>query len=331
MRAMENFELNIGRACNSRCVFCMSRKASKAEKAWLPVDKAKREIRLARERGCGSLGFLGGEPTAYPHLEEVIRYGRELGYARVALGTNALKLADRAFLDRLLDAGVTRVGVSMHSDRPEIEDQLTRVAGSFERKRQALEHLVAAREQGRLPDNVSVNPVLHERILDRLAGLVAFFQGLGIDDVRFNSYRPVDGGEHDRALCPRFSDAVGSLVTLIHENERRLHAHLTFGDVPYCVWPWAFLANPYLLGRYIGEHHDLTTSVAIFADGRSDHPQEDGLARFNWAEAKRDHLKVKAPACESCAWDTICEGFWKEYIDLYSAAELKPPVGVSPP
>ncbi len=331
MIAMENFELNIGRACNSRCVFCMSRKASKVEKAWLPLEKAKREIRLARKRGCGSLGFLGGEPTAYPHLEAVVRYGRELGYERVALATNALKLSDGDFLDRLLDAGVTRVGVSIHSDQTEIEDQLTRVAGAFARKRQALEHLVAAREQGRLPDNVSVNPLLHKRILDRLAELVGFFQRLGIDDVRFNSYRPVDQGEHDRALCPRLSDAVPALVGLIHENEQRLDAHLTFGDIPYCVWPWTFLANPYLLRRYVGEHYDLTTSVAIFADGRSEHPQQDGLARFNWAEAKRAHLKVKAPACETCAWDAICEGFWKEYIDLYSAAELKPPVGVRPP
>lgn len=327
---MDNFELNIGRACNSRCVFCMSRKANRAERAWLPLDKARREIRQARERGCSSLGFLGGEPTAYPHIEALVRYGRELGYERVALGTNALKLADGVFLDRLLAAGVTRVGVSFHSDLADIEDELTRVAGAFERKRQALVNLVDAREQGRLPDNVSVNAVLHKRILDRLAGLVAFFGGLGIDDVRFNSYRPVDGGAHDQALCPRFKDAVPALVSLIHANEGRLGAHLTFGDVPYCVWPWAFLANPYLLGRYIGERHDLSTSVAIFADGRSAHPSRDGLARFDWAEAKRAQLKVKAAACRTCAWDAVCEGFWKEYVEMYSLAELEPPVGVVP-
>ena len=110
MSCMKGFELNIGRACNSRCVFCVSRQVSQEEKVWLPLEKARDEVRLAFEQGCRALGFLGGEPTIYPHLEEVIRYGRELGYQRVALATNGLLLARAAVVEKLIDAGVTRFG-----------------------------------------------------------------------------------------------------------------------------------------------------------------------------------------------------------------------------
>lgn len=320
---MEGFELNIGRACNCRCCFCVSRQATPAELAWLPLEHARAEILRARSQGCDSLGFLGGEPTAYPHLRELIRHGRAIGFTRVALATNGLRLADPDLLGSLLEDGVTRVGVSMHSDLRSLEDRLTRVPGAFERKRQALRNLRAARDAGRLPDGLSVNPLLHRRILNRLPRLVGFFLGLGILDIRFNSFRPVDLGRTDRSLCPSFKEAMPRVVELILENERSHRAHLTFGDFPWCVWPWAFLDNPVLVKRYVGEYHDLPTRVAIFSDGRSAH--DLGLARFSWAQARRDRLKAKPPACRACAWEPTCEGFWQTYLELHGEGEARPP------
>lgn len=327
MSCMKSFELNIGRACNSRCVFCVSRMVSKEEKAWLPLEKARDEVRLAFEQGYRALGFLGGEPTVYPHLEEVIRYGRELGYQRVALATNGLLLSRMSVVEKLIDAGVTRFGVSIHSDQAKIEDSLTRVKNAFERKLKGLKNLVKMKAAGRVPDNVSVNPLLHTKILKRMPRMLRFFLELGIDDVRFNTLRPVTGGKEDRALCPPFKLAMPRVAELIGQNEQELGLHLTFGDVPCCAWPWQFLANKYLVERYVGEHHDLETSVAIFRDAGSDHKSPE---RFVWADIKRDELKAKLPVCASCAWDRRCEGFWKTYLQLHGTGEIAPPQGVYP-
>lgn len=327
MSFMKGFELNIGRACNSRCVFCVSRLVDRKEKAWLPLQKAKDEVRLAFEQGCRALGFLGGEPTIYPHLEEVVRHGRELGYQRVALATNGMLLSRMSMVEKLIDAGITRFGVSIHSDLAGIEDALTRVKGSFERKVQGLQNLVKMKAAGRVPDNVSVNPLLHKKILKRMPRMLRFFSGLGIDDVRFNSLRPVTGGKEDRELCPSFLQAMPLVAEIIRQNEQELGLHLTFGDIPFCAWPWQFLANRYLVERYVGERHDLETSVAIFRDARSDQKRPE---RFVWSEVKREELKAKLPVCASCAWDRLCEGYWKTYLEIHGTGEIAPPPGVYP-
>jgi len=326
---VDNFELNLGRACNSRCTFCVSRQATAAERAWLPLDKALHELELARAQGCSSLGLLGGEPTRYPHLLELVGHGRQLGYTRIALGTNGMRLADRAFLERLVSAGVTRVGVSIHADIASIEDRLTRTPGSFARKVAALRNLVAVRQAGGLPDGLAVNPVLHRRILVRLPRLLAFFGSLGLVDVRINSLRPVTLGREDRSLCPRFSEAQPRLLEIVAQNERDRRLHLTLGDFPFCVLPWQLLESRELLERYVGEQHDLATRVSIFSDARSEHGQ--GLARFSWGQAKRDRLKAKPAACAECTWEAGCEGFWKSYLDLWGEAEAHSLTSRPPP
>ena len=37
---MKNLELNLGMACNNKCIFCMSGSARSAERRWLPLEKA---------------------------------------------------------------------------------------------------------------------------------------------------------------------------------------------------------------------------------------------------------------------------------------------------
>jgi MoaA/NifB/PqqE/SkfB family radical SAM enzyme len=222
---------------------------------------------------------------------------------------------------------VTRFGISIHSDQAKIENSLTRVKNAFERKVKGLKNLVKIREAGRVPDNVSVNPLLHTKILKRMPQMLRFFLGLGIDDVRFNSLRPVTGGKEDRALCPSFRQAMPRVVEIIRQNEQELGLHLTFGDIPCCAWPWQFLANRYLVERYVGEHHDLETSVAIFRDAKSDQKLPE---RFVWADVKREELKAKLPVCDSCAWGRRCEGYWKTYLQLHGTGEIAPPQGVYP-
>jgi len=319
---VENFELNIGRACNSRCIFCVSRKATPAERAWVPLDRARTELEQARRQGCTALGFLGGEPTAHPRLLDLVRAGRQLGFTRIALGTNGLRLADPDFLLALLDAGVTRVGVSIHADIASIEDRITRVKGGFARKCQALKNLVAVRDRGRLMDGLAVNPVLHRRLLDRLPRMLAFLKRLGIGDARFNSYRPVTLGREDRALCPRFSDVTPRLQELIAENESCFGFHLTLGDFPFCAFPVPVLEDHVLLARYVGERFDLATQVSIVSEKRSAHGA--GLARFSWRDAKRDRLKAKPCACQACAWEPACEGIWLTYLELWGESEAHP-------
>ncbi|MBI3566125.1 MAG: radical SAM protein, partial [Elusimicrobia bacterium] len=154
-------EVHLGTLCNNRCVFCMSGVERDAKEPWADFSRVEEELRHFRAAGCRSAGFLGGEPTVYPRILDAIARARELGYERVALCTNGTRLSDAGFVADLVAAGLTRVTVSVHSHRPEIEDGLiTLVPGNLARKVAGLKNLLAWRRKGALAGGVALNPVL---------------------------------------------------------------------------------------------------------------------------------------------------------------------------
>ncbi len=316
---MKNIDVNIGRRCNLRCVFCLDGRISSRQRQWVPLESAREELRRGYESGCRSMGLLGGEPTVYPHLFELLAHAKELGFERMALYTNGLRLGDPELCDRLVDAGVTRIGVSIHAHRPELEDSLTSRPGGFEAKIRGVRRLAAHRRQGRLRHGLAVNPVITRPNLPHLLAMLRFFARQGVDDLRFNFVRSIGRAEGSVELTPRYRDAAKACVELIVENERRLHRALTFGDFPFCVWPWEVLGSDVLRRRYIGEFNDLRTDVSLF-----EAPSEDvgDLDRFNWADRRRARLKLKYPACEGCAFFQDCEGVYRCYADIYGANEF---------
>ncbi len=320
-----NVEINVGKACNNRCVFCLDGLPKREDRSYMPWPAMEAELRRWAARGHRSVGFLGGEPTTYPHIVRAVSLARELGYTRIAIATNATKLRLRHFTDRLIDAGLTRVTVSTHGHTPELEDALTRVPGNFHKKQAALKLLIEHRDAGRLPDNVSVNIVLNGWNLPHLPRMLKYFYGLGIDDVRVNFIRTEGYAEEDPSLTPRYRDAVPVLVKAILLNELHFRRNLTIGGFPMCVLPWELLANRRLARKVIGEFRDLDTDCSIRADG--DHGLarvEGGRARFNWQDRKRHDLKRHLPACGTCRYAPVCEGVWQVYLDLHGDGEFQP-------
>jgi MoaA/NifB/PqqE/SkfB family radical SAM enzyme len=320
-RPPENLELNVGMACNNRCVFCVSGDASATERRWLPGEAAREELRRFRDLGCSSVGFLGGEPTAYPRIVDAVRWAKELGYTRVALCTNGTKLSDEAFVDALLDAGATRFTISLHSRLPEVEDALTGLPGNFKRKLRGLVALLARKAAGRLPDNVSLNPVLNRRTFQDMTRYAEFFRGLGVDDIRFNYIWPQARVLGDKTMVPSYRETMREIVRTVLLNEKRWRMTLSFGGVPPCMLRWAGAelsprASAHLAARYFDESGvDLRTRVSTNGD------------RFDWGERKRDRLKTHAPGCASCLWYERCDGVWKTYAELWGLDELVPVEG----
>src|SRR5262245_27765935 len=323
-----NLELNVGMACNNACVFCVSGlPEGKESRRWLPLDKAKRELKHAFDNGCRSIGFLGGEPTIYPELLPAAAYARELGYTRIAVCSNGMKYDDPAFVEALLAAGVTRFAISVHSHKPEIELDLVKVPDALERKVAGIKNLLAAKAAGRVPDNVSINPVLNRKTYRHIVEFMAFWTGIGVDDIRFNFIRPEGKAEAEedvaRDIVPTFTEVAPYIRQAVVANERRFRIHLTFGEMPICGLPPELVANQKLMRRYVGEFQDLVTDVALFAAPRKDEGK-DGLDRFNWQDRKRGQLKQPVAACPTCRYAGTCFGVAKGYVTLYGEREFHP-------
>jgi MoaA/NifB/PqqE/SkfB family radical SAM enzyme len=325
----KNVEINVGKVCNNKCVFCLDGMPSKEDHTFMPYDAMQAELRRWREEGHLSVGFLGGEPTTYPKITEAVAYAREVGFTRIALATNAMMLRREPFLDGLIAAGLTRVTVSMHGHTAPLEDALTMVPGGFEKKCTALGHLVRRRQAGLLRDGVSVNIVLNGwNYRSLLPMLEFFFERMGLEDLRANFVRPEGYAEDNAELVPTFTAAIPYLVRAIVANERRFRKVFTIGGVPLCMLPQPLLRDQALLARYIGDiYRDLSTDCSIRNDSDGDDGvarHEDGRSRFNWQDRKRFDLKYHMPACRTCAVAAVCEGVWRGYLDIYGEDEFAP-------
>jgi MoaA/NifB/PqqE/SkfB family radical SAM enzyme len=323
-----NVEINIGKACNNRCVFCIDGLPKREDRAYMDFEEMKRELAFWHESGSRSVGFLGGEPTTYPWIEQSIAYAKELGYTRIVIATNATKLRLTHFTDKLLEAGLTRTTISMHGHTPELEDRITRVPGVFEKKRDALRYLMQKRREGFLPDGVSVNIVINGWNYRHLLHMLKFFyEDIGLDDVRINFVRPEGYAEGDPELCPRFPQVVPYLVKAVALAETHWkHKTFTFGGFPLCTLPPALRDNDALLKRHMGEYRDLSTDCSVRQDseGFGIEQIEDGRSRFNWQDRKRFDLKNAPNACHKCSKVHLCEGVWRGYLDIHGDKEFYP-------
>lgn len=324
-----NVEINVGKICNNKCVFCLDGMPATEMRRYMPYPEMQTKIRRWYEEGTRSLGFLGGEPTTYPWIVEAIAFARDLGYTRITIATNGTRLFRRDFTDKLLEAGLTRVTMSAHGHKAEVEDRITRVPGNFLKKQGALQYLVQKRKEGLLRDNVSVNIVVNGWNYMYLPQMLRYYFELGLEDVRANFVRAEGWAQENTEIIPRYTDVVPYVIKAVLLNEYRYKRTFTLGSFPLCVLPKELLASRTLARRYVGEFRDLDTDCSIrtltdpsVRDGVS--RIEGGRARFNWQERKRQDLKRHLPDCSRCRYTEVCEGIWKEYLDIHGGTEFVP-------
>ena len=333
-----NVEINVGKACNNKCVFCIDGFPSAENRKFMSWPVMQAELERWYDDGSRSVGFLGGEPTIYPHIVKSVAYSKQLGFTRIAIASNVTRMRSEKFTDAMLDAGLTRVTISMHGHTPELEDRLTRVPGVFEKKCKAIRYLKAKQAEGYLADGVSVNIVLNGWNYKALPKMMQFFyHELGLDDLRINFVRPEGYAVGSKDLTPLYADVVPVLIKAIVLNERHFKQTFTFGGFPQCVLPKSLLRSDALMRKYVGEYRDLSTDCSV----RSVHDSPDGTvveapdgstqgvstieggrARFNWQDRKKFDLKGGPEACASCTRRPVCEGVWQGYRDIYGDAEF---------
>ncbi len=189
----------------------------------------------------------------------------------------------------------------------------------------AIDNLLALQKKGQGVRSISINAVLTSLNLPTVPEFVEYWVIKGIRDIRFNFVRPEGRAADHKDLVPRFREAMPLLLKAVAMNERQWKINLSFGEIPYCVYPQKFFANRPFRKRYIGEYRDRRTHVSSFNnpgnDGLSD---GDGRQRFVWQDLKMDVLKQLTPACRQCQWIDVCGGVWKNYIALYGDEEFSP-------
>ena len=81
-------------SCNAKCPFCCKAaevRAGREEFPPLTLPRAKDLLDRVR-RSVDMLYLSGGEPTLHPHLEEIVRYAKEIGFSSVGMTSNLILL-----------------------------------------------------------------------------------------------------------------------------------------------------------------------------------------------------------------------------------------------
>jgi MoaA/NifB/PqqE/SkfB family radical SAM enzyme len=269
--------------CNQACTFCFVSTHLPAP----PREAVERAIREAGARGA-RIVLSGGEPTLDPELARWVRLARSVTTDDVVLQTNAIRLDDAALVVELEAAGLDEAFVSLHGATAEIADAVTEAPGTFARTIVGIDHLHRSRIR------VIVNFVVCEKNRHELPALVRTMAArwprasLNVSFVAPSS----DVVPRDRALVPRYSDALPAIAKAVAEGRRlgvRVHGFESMCGLPLCLVP----------------------------------PGAEGLAFAELPEGLDGGEFVKTDTCRACRHEKNCWGLRRGYAEMHGTGELR--------
>ena len=160
-REISYLRVSITDRCNYRCIYCQSEKEFEfiPHQEILRFEEIVEIVQEAMNLGITKVRITGGEPLVREGIVDFIKKLREIKKLEdISLTTNAFFLSEYA--EKLKDAGLNRVNISLDSLQEEKYKRITR-GGSLEK---ALKGIDSALKAGLLP--IKINTVLIRGIND---------------------------------------------------------------------------------------------------------------------------------------------------------------------
>ncbi|UNK72498.1 GTP 3',8-cyclase MoaA [Microbacterium sp. H1-D42] len=191
-RAHRDLRISLTDRCSLRCTYCMPEQGVEwlAKTSILSTDEIVRVAQIAADAGITTFRLTGGEPLLRRDIVDVVRRISRIESAgapvQVAMTTNGIVLADK--LDELIDAGLTRLNISIDTLRRDRFAALTR----RDRLDDVLRGIAAAAASDLRP--LKLNTVAMRGVNDdEMVDLVQFSVDHGAE-LRFIEQMPLDSG-----------------------------------------------------------------------------------------------------------------------------------------
>ena len=176
--------------CPLHCPYCSNPVELLRADAELPTEHWARVFGEARALGVLQLGLSGGEPLLRKDLEELAAHARSAGLYST-LVTSGLGLT-RTRAERLKEAGLEHIQISIQDSDPEIAEQIAGV-------RSVKHKQIAAALVRELGFAFTVNVVLHRANLDRIEQIIELAANLGADRLELANTQYYGWGLRNRA------------------------------------------------------------------------------------------------------------------------------------
>ncbi len=283
--------------CMLDCPFCSRKPVKKEEKRMKSLDEF---VEVLDRHDVRQVFFTGGEPLLNENLCAMIKYAKKRG-REVNVQTNGVLLGSKA--EKLKEAGVDGVFVSIHSHIPELEYELTgRVMEDvLERK---MKGMSVAHSHGLRVFPVTVITSLNYRILPEMVEhFLARFPWI-IHWV-FNFIDPA--GFTPQELVPKYSDVEPFLLKALSLLSRK-GKNFRVERVPLC-----YMVE---FAEYSTEARRIFTGTKTYGTVRE---EQEFYTDPYW---KREY--VRGEACRHCFWKNLCPGINRRYAEIHGTSEVYP-------
>lgn len=196
-RPLRDLRISVTDRCNFRCVYCMPKETFNKDYQFLKKEQLlsfEEIIRVARifaQQGVQKIRLTGGEPLVRLDLEQLITQLAKIpGIQDVSLTTNASLLTYKR-AQRLRDAGLNRINISLDSLDDETFMKVNDIGVSVQRVLDGIEN--ASKVDF---DAVKINMVVKKGMNDHgILPMVRFFHGTG-HILRFIEFMDVGNTNH---------------------------------------------------------------------------------------------------------------------------------------
>jgi radical SAM protein with 4Fe4S-binding SPASM domain len=196
-------DLAVTYRCNNDCAHCYNARPRNYPE--LDTAQWKKVIKIAWNQGIPHIIFTGGEATLRDDLPELIAFAQEQGQI-TGLLTNGRRLADRAYLDNLMTAGLDHVQITIESADSQIHDRMVRSEGAWEETVAGIRNSLAANLY------LMTNTTMLTENKHTILPTIEFLAELGVPTIGMNSLiysgkgRKVGSGLHEDELPALLDD-----------------------------------------------------------------------------------------------------------------------------
>lgn len=335
------FVLQIGFSCNAKCRFCYYKESlKKGTVRDYTTNEVKTKLREGRRLGKNMVDISGGEPTIRRDIFEIISYAKKIGYKKICLLTNGIRMADKSFSDKLVKAGMNEVLFSVHSPIEKDHDYLIGVVGSYQKIISALKYL-SKRRGASIRINSTISGFNYNTV-DRLFELVKPYNPDAVNILVLNPSNETLQGSSEGFAIKDYNKVSSKISDAISRYEKYFKV-INVRWIPFCLlkghedkirtmWQKIYEDeewDPYMNIKY---NKGMPAVIASFFAGCLIYPfRKNRYGTKNFYTLFNEILSVfrelyfykHLNECKICSLRKICPGMPRDYIKHFGERKIK--------
>lgn len=214
--------ITVNRLCNLHCTWCYVGEEGKIGPSLMNPELLHKLIDLCADGGIKRIIFIGGEPTIYPYLLEGVHHCRMRSLSSQIV-TNGVRLSDKAYFDKLLEAGLDSVILSLKGSYRHGFEQTTGL-DRFDAVIEALMILSRSKIQ------FSVSAVLTTVFVSHLDVIASELKRNGVKRIVFSFLKESADGNDEQLLSENRPEII---LPLLFEKINSLET--IFSNIDWCI------------------------------------------------------------------------------------------------